>query len=185
MKGRRGALELSIGTIVIIVLAMTMLILGIVLVRSIMCGAVGLTGEINTKVKGEINKLFQSTAGEVACVGGGEEPVTIIPGQINIIYCSIKAPVEAEYNIKTKSIRGDIISERELENWVSGDDFLKKRIAPGDEDPKKFLRLNVPENAPHDLITVEVEVYKDGNLISSPTLDFEVKRIGFFRAAIC
>ncbi len=182
---KKGALELSIGTIVIIVLAMVMLILGIVLVRSIMCGAVGLTGEINTKVRGEINKLFESTAGEVACVGGGEEAVSIIPGEINIIYCSIKAPVEAEYEIKTKSIKGDILTETALETWVSGENFLIKRVAPGDEEPKKFLRLNVPDNAPHDLITVEVEIYKDGTLISSPTLDFEIKRVGFFRAAVC
>ena len=81
---KRGALELSIGTIVIIVLAMTMLILGMVLVRSIMCGAVGLTGEINKNVKGEIDRLFQSTGGEVVCVGGGEEAVTLIPGKVNI-----------------------------------------------------------------------------------------------------
>ena len=31
----------------------------------------------------------------------------------------------------------------------------------------------------------EVEIYKDGTLISSPTLDFEIKRVGFFRAAVC
>ncbi len=185
MLRKKGALELSVGTIVVIVLAVTMLILGMVLVRSIMCSAVGLTGEINTKIKGEINKLFQSTAGEVVCIGSGEEPITIVPGKINIIYCAIKAPQEAEYNIKVKSISGNILANRELEKWVVGDDFWKGRIAPGDEIPKKTLRLQVPEEAPHDLVTVSVEIYREGNLISTQQLDFEIKRIGFFRAAVC
>lgn len=60
---KKAALELSIGTIIIIVLALTMLILGIVLVRSIMCGAIGLTGELNSKVKKEIGKIFESSGG--------------------------------------------------------------------------------------------------------------------------
>lgn len=82
---KRGAIELSIGTIVIIVLAMSMLILGMVLVRSIMCGAIGLTGNINSKVEGEINKLFEASGAEVACIGAGAEAATIIPGKVNTI----------------------------------------------------------------------------------------------------
>ena len=96
---KKGAMELSIGTIVVIVLAMTMLILGIVLVRSIMCGAVGLTGDINNKVKSEIDRLFQSSGGEVVCVGGGEAAVGLIAGDVNIIYCAIDAPNQAKYDI--------------------------------------------------------------------------------------
>jgi MFS family permease len=51
---KKGAMELSIGTVVVIVIAITMLILGIVLVRSIMCSAVGLTGDLDNRIKGEI-----------------------------------------------------------------------------------------------------------------------------------
>jgi len=47
------------------------------------------------------------------------------------------------------------------------------------------LRLQVPEEAPHDLVTVSVEIYREGNLISTQQLDFEIKSIGFFRAAVC
>ena len=39
MKAKKGAMELSIGTIVIIVLAMSMLILGLVLIKTIFVGA--------------------------------------------------------------------------------------------------------------------------------------------------
>lgn len=56
--GKRGAIELSIGTVVIIVLAMTMLILGLVLVRTIFSGATTSVDNINSQVQNEINKIF-------------------------------------------------------------------------------------------------------------------------------
>lgn len=184
-RGKRGALEMSIGTIVIIVLAMTMLILGMVLVRSIVCGAVDLVLITEGNVKGEIDKLFQSTGGEIVCLGGGEKSVTLVAGEYNTVYCAINAPKVAEYEIKTKSIKGDVLTETQLKSWVSGDDFLKASVSPGDELPKKFLRLNVPENAPKDLIVVNVEIYKDGTLISTQQLDFEVRSVGAFTVAVC
>jgi len=55
---KRAAIELSIGTIVIIVLAMSMLILGLVLVKNIFTGASDNILQINDKVKDQINKLF-------------------------------------------------------------------------------------------------------------------------------
>ena len=56
--GKKGAVELSVSTIVIIVLAMTMLILGLVLVKTIFSGAQYNVEQMNDKVKDEINKLF-------------------------------------------------------------------------------------------------------------------------------
>ncbi len=184
-RGKKGALELSVGTIVIVVLAMTMLILGMVLVRTIMCGAVGLTGELNNKVRGEINDLFQSTSGEIVCIGSGAEPVSIIPGQVNAIYCSIQAPQTAEYSLQISSISGDILTEQEIQEWIVGEETWKGRIAPNDKLPKKVLRLRVPDNAPNDLITLNIEILREGNLVSSQQLDFEIKSSGFFKAAIC
>src|SRR3989344_3956769 len=55
---KRGAIELSVGTVVIIVLAMSMLILGIVLIRNIFSGATTSVTQIDQGVKDEINKLF-------------------------------------------------------------------------------------------------------------------------------
>ena len=49
---KKGAIELSIGTIVIIVLAMSMLILGIILIKNIFSGSTNAVDDIN---KGVIN----------------------------------------------------------------------------------------------------------------------------------
>jgi len=182
---KKGALELSIGTIVIIVLALTLLIFGIVLVRTIMCGAIGLTGEVNNKIKGEIDKMFGASGGEVQCIGNGEA-VAMIPGQMNYIYCGIKALIAAEYDIKVKEVRSleRSISNAEVERWFIEADW-KGTVAPGDDDPKKVARVNIPENAPEIGIVVELDIKKDGSSLQTQSLDFVISRQGIIKAAIC
>ena len=60
VQNKKAAIELSIGTIVVIVIAMSILILGLVLVRNIFTGATDNVGELNNKVKDQIKGLFQS-----------------------------------------------------------------------------------------------------------------------------
>ena len=60
MKGKtkKGAMELSIGTIVIIVLAMSMLIFGMILLRTIFEGAIGVAEMSDEQIMAEVGKLF-------------------------------------------------------------------------------------------------------------------------------
>ena len=58
INSKKAAMEMSVGTIVTIVLLMTVLILGLVLVRTIFFNSVDNINGINQAVKGEINKLF-------------------------------------------------------------------------------------------------------------------------------
>lgn len=184
---KRAAVELSVGTIVIIVLAMTMLILGLVLVRSIMCGAINLTGEVNKNIRSEINKLFESTAGEVVCIGSGDKAVTLTPGRDqNIIYCSIRADVAKKYTITLQPEIGGTIPKETVNSWISGKKVWSEIVAPGDELPKKVLRLNIPETAQEGTITMTLQVEKEGEgLISTQELDFVVKRAGLIKSAVC
>ncbi len=55
---KRAAMEMSIGTIVTIVLLMTVLILGLVLVQTIFSSAKYNIESIDEKIRGEIDKLF-------------------------------------------------------------------------------------------------------------------------------
>ena len=63
---KRAAIELSIGTMVVIVLAMAMLILGLVLVKNIFSGATSSVDTINDNVKAQINQLFNDNNQKVA-----------------------------------------------------------------------------------------------------------------------
>lgn len=77
---KKGAIELSIGTVVIIVLAMTMLILGLVLVRNIFTGATENVDTLNDKVKGEIVNLFSDSGSSIAVKLGGDRTAKIKAG---------------------------------------------------------------------------------------------------------
>jgi hypothetical protein len=58
MRGKSGAMEMSVGTIVVIVLSMSMLILGMVLIKNIFGGASDNVLQMNDKVKDQIGALF-------------------------------------------------------------------------------------------------------------------------------
>lgn len=186
MRNKRAALELSIGTIVIIVIALLFLILGTVLVRKVMCGAIDLTGDINSNVKGEINDLFGASGGEVQCIGSSAEPVKIVPGKENVIYCSVKAPVTQRYTITAVDYDGfDGVTRESISQWIRTDTW-SGTVAPGDEDPKKVVRLSVPDNAPEGALYFQLEAKNANNeVISTQDLDFVISRVGIFRTAIC
>ena len=191
LSSKTGAMELSISTIVIIVIALTMLILGIVLVRSIMCGAINLTSDVSTAAKKEVNKLFEATGGEVECIGGSGEAVVMVPGKVNIVYCGIRSTdANSKYTISEISIdtaEHEILSPNEVKTWISGPDSWSGQVSPDDESAKKILRLNIPKDAPETGIFVDVKATKNGatNVVYTQTLDFRISRQGLIKAAMC
>ena len=80
---KRGALELSISTVVILVIAMSMLVLGIVLVNKILGGATDSVDTLNDKVKGEINSLFSEEGSKIGIKLGGDKTAKVEQGAVN------------------------------------------------------------------------------------------------------
>ncbi len=80
LKYKRGAIELSIGTVVIIVLAMSMLILGLVLIRNIFTGATESVNILDDKVQNEIKNLFNDENSNVIVKLGSDRTAKIKPG---------------------------------------------------------------------------------------------------------
>ena len=58
IQNKKAAMEMSVGTIVTIVLLMSVLVLGLVLIRNIFTGATDSVNDLGDKVRGEINNLF-------------------------------------------------------------------------------------------------------------------------------
>ena len=79
-KNREGALELSIGTIVVIVIGMSMLILGLVLVRTIFSGATQSIDSLNDQVQSEILGLFGDGNGNLVIKLGSADTAKVKPG---------------------------------------------------------------------------------------------------------
>ncbi len=82
-QNKKAALELSIGTVVIIVIAMSMLILGLVLVRKIFSGATDSVDTLNDKVKAQITSIFAEEGSKVAIKLGADRNAKIKQGTDN------------------------------------------------------------------------------------------------------
>lgn len=80
MTNKKAAIELSVSTIVVIVLAMTMLVLGFVLVRNIFSGATESIDDLNDKVKNEITQLFTAEDKDIVVWLGSDKTAKIKQG---------------------------------------------------------------------------------------------------------
>jgi hypothetical protein len=178
INNKKAAFEMSMSTIVIIVLAISMLILGLVLTKKIMCAGIGLTDEINSKVTGEVQTLFEATGEEVVCIGAQGEPVTLVPGRLNMLYCSFNAPESRVYTVA-------VTFPSAVSSWIEGTPGWTGTVAPADTLPKKVLRLRIPKDANEQNIIIRVDISKGGVPISSQDLDFSVKKMTGLSSAIC
>jgi len=206
MVNKKGAIEMSMTTIVVVVLAMSMLILGMVLVRNIMCGAMGLTTDINTKVTSQINQLFTEGGGdiEVHCVGeGGDQPIMPI-GQTSFIMCTIKSNTGGKYKfgydytfrypnlaeIEKKSSSSHILNFAVLGS--SGEFNIQANM----ERPTKILQIALPSNTPTGSLSITLTVSPpkasdisnfetDPKKIYDINLDFKVQKVSGLQTTMC
>lgn len=81
MINKKGALELSIGTIVVIVIGMSMLVLGLVLVRTIFTGSTESVETLNDGVMNEIVSLFDDESGNLLIKLGSANVARVKPGK--------------------------------------------------------------------------------------------------------
>ncbi len=82
-KHNKGAMEMSVGTIVTIVLLMSVLVLGLILVKSIFGGATENIKTIDDQVKNEISDLFGSGGNNVVVSLGSQNTAKIKQGTEN------------------------------------------------------------------------------------------------------
>jgi len=154
MKNKKAALELSIGTIVVLVLAMSMLILGLILIRTIFTGAKYNVQQMNEKVRDEIAKLFVEDRKAVLYLAEDKanieqgEPFGIAFGIQNIGRTQRfkwQAQVDDD-NIRKKCG----VSEKEAEDWMTTGSSGSVDLASGNKYSDRIL-FNIPEGSVIDI----------------------------------
>ena len=170
MGNKKGALELSVGTIVIIVLAMSMLILGLVLVRSIFTGATYNVNTINDNVKAEINKLFNER-GEKTVLYLPNNEAKVKKGESFGIAFSVQNNVKGEagdsnfaYKVDATSVQtGCQLSLQEANSYIILNKEGNFNLAPGQQlNPPRIIKVQPSEAAPLCLINYDIEVTRNG-----------------------
>ena len=168
MVNKKGAMELSMSTIVILVLAMSMLILGLVLVKSIFTGAKYNVDTMNTKVQNEINKLFVEDeklvvylANKKLDIKQGEDwgVAFAIKNLIQGVTGSKKFEYEVEVNMDSTELKNNCggLSINEAESYIKSPKSSSLTLLPGATD-YDIIRFSLPEGAPLCFIRYSIDV---------------------------
>ncbi|MBU1136233.1 MAG: hypothetical protein ABIG37_02030 [Nanoarchaeota archaeon] len=185
MKTKKAALELSIGTIVIIVLAMTMLILGIVFVRNIMCSGIIISDKITSGVESEIIGLFGSKDYGLKCMGEGGQEIKLGDGGRRQVVCITNSDSETQYSLKLKNIESlSGVSTPNVEKWVV-DSGWKGIVSPGQKTITVVV-LDVPKKVSDTSLKIEIEEENlNTNAKQTHVLYIDVTHVGILSNAVC
>jgi hypothetical protein len=178
---KKGAIELSIGTIVIIVLAMSMLILGMVLVKNIFSGSNENILQMNDKVKDQINKLFVEDkktivylSNQIAKIEQNED-WGVAFGIKNLQKGTAEAgKFSYEVTVSDPDVRQKCgLGERDIEGWMKTGRSDSMTLAPG-ETYYGIVRFLIPENAPLCTVRFHIDVKLNNQPYATDFFDVEV-----------
>ena len=166
IDGKKGAINLSIGTLVIIILAITMLVLGVILVTNIFDIGEDLASMTKDQIIHKMNTLFGEeeelmllpSSKEIE-VEVGEEG-TFAVGIRNLLKGQESTTKKFTYNIGIAEQGNCPMSERELENLiVTGRELSAIELSPGSEPLIRTVRMRIPEGTPLCSFSYKIEVY--------------------------
>ena len=152
MKNKRAAMEMSVGTIVTIVLLMSVLVLGIFLVQKIFFSATGAVDIIDQEIKSEISQLFSADESRRIVIYPSSRKITIKQGEQGSGFAfSIRNIGEAAaFSYRIKAHETDCsISVSEADSFLTlgreGDINIPSRSIMGNP---KLVTFKIPETAP-------------------------------------
>ena len=168
IKNKKAAMEMSVGTIVTIVLLMSVLVLGIFLVQNIFSSATGAIDSINTEVESEIQKLF-SDEGKKLGIYPTSRALTLKKGDDPKGFAFSVHNKDVENADFTYTVTADDISkcgsltESEAENFLLGGSGSFSLGAGDSLELPRLVKLDIPETAPPCTIIYLIDVKKDGD----------------------
>jgi phage tail tube protein FII len=176
---KKGAIELSIGTIVIIVLAMSMLILGLILIQKIFFGATDATELINQNVHDQINKLFNDNQDKTVIFLPGAH-ADIKKGTTYSIKFAIRNTLigaDTAQTFRYEILVGEVGSDCP-QSWITNTDKAQKFITlgatgkvsinSGTAPVEREIRIRASDDAPLCQISYDLYVYPEGGNKQAP-----------------
>ncbi|MFH1801252.1 MAG: hypothetical protein ABH804_00235 [archaeon] len=183
MKTKKAAMEMSVGTIVTIVLLMTVLVLGLVLVREIFFGAIDNIKGIDQAVKNEINKLFAEDSSRKVVVYPSTRKIIIKKGEDDLGFgFSIRNVENAAEKFSYEISVVEISCSDSMRNSDAIDLITLGKERTGIEIPAGsimtdpiFIRFGIPENAPPCEVRYQIQIYKSSRAVYTPPVDVDLQ----------
>lgn len=182
-RGKKAALELSIGTIVVLVLAMAMLIMGLILVRTIFTGATGAIDRINDEVMKGIDDMFSDTDAKIAVYPSSRKIEIKQRTQGKGFAFSVRnleleekdfnyiIGVDENFDIQEKCR----INADEADSWLDVDSGSFPLSRSAKLDMPELVTFTIPENAPSCTIPYRVIVSDETGVYASGSVRLVVK----------
>jgi len=185
MANKKAALELTMGTVVIVVLSVSMLILGIILIRNIMCAGMQISEDISSGVKNEVKNLFGADKFGVKCMGEGGQDVKLGTGGRRKIICIIKTEEQTNYQLiatKVESLRG--ASTDSVQKWILSKEWSGS-VSPGADKEADVLLLDIPSNAPSSTLRITIQANRGTGSSDTIISTIDIVPTGFVKGSIC
>lgn len=198
IKNKRAAMEMSVGTIVTIVLLMSALVLGLVLTRTVFRGSTESVDSLNSGVQKEINNLFGEENKNLVISLGSQKTASVKQGTQNFGIPMGFSPDDPNAWGNNKEGCYYIIEANEEGNYCvnmqGGWDDPKRDITTGtnrvtfdeyqDGNGYALIKINIPEEIPPCLQRFTVYVGCEGNQHTDEAtktyFDIEIIKKGLF-----
>lgn len=178
---KKAAMEMSVGTIVTIVLLLSVLILGLVLIKDIFTGSKYNIDQINDKVKDEINKLFTEESKAVVYLPNRVARIT--PGEAWGVGFAIKNKVATQkFTWEVKLTDPDVqkkcgVTAADAESWITTGRVGEVSIPSGDTHFDSF-RVDIPEGRVTDISKCIIRyqlIIKESSSNPYQTVSFDIQ----------
>jgi len=166
IKPKKGAMEMSMGTMVTIVLAVTLLVLGIFFVKQIFGAGTGAIDAIDAEVQSEIQKLFAEEGREIAIFPTSRR-IELRQGDSGGGFAFSVRNIGAEkatYTFETRAIDASNcpgVSEEDATGWVMGRTGTVENLASGAMLDARLVTFNIPNTAPLCIIEYELTIKRE------------------------
>ena len=169
---KRGAMEMSVGTIVTIVLLMSVLVLGLIMVRSIFMGGTTSVTKINDKVSSQIDELFASDENLRVAIYPSDYKIKLKQGTRGEGFAfsisnknleSAKFKYEVGVNQYFDMEENCNINSKIADSWILQPEGEILLGGSTDMTNPKLILFNIPENAPRCTIPFKLEITEGGD----------------------
>ena len=179
MRDKKAAMEMSMGTIVTIILLVSVLILGIFLVQKIFSSATNAVDLTDQQLKGEINKLFSEDKKLV--IYPGTRFIEAKQGENSGVGVGIKNLLKGDSSSKTFSYEVVVSDgsdcpggETSVIKWITRGRIESDLPIPvGDLSSQKVV-VNVPEGTALCSARFRINVFADGTAYATDFFDVQV-----------
>ncbi len=180
---KKAAMEMSMGTIVTIVLLMSVLVLGLVLVRSIFRVGINVVDATDDQLKDQMKELFDAQTKVV--VYPGTDEIKMKRGETSGIAIGVRnkltgaeattAKFTYEVVVNDRDLKKNCgITETEVEDWIRGGSGTSDLPSGSDTEVQKVL-FDIPESAPLCSFKMNANVKINGQNYDSENFFITIK----------